>query len=281
MMRRINFVKWVTIFFMILHQISPFNSVFSLCEFSFLNNGKMYNFNLASPVSNFPHGILSEDGFYRTAANDSILWFQLCDGMIFNHDPPMCVDCLDCGGPLHCGMGCSALVASKVDGYDVCTTIGHALSTNISIFDIKNPQRGVIVKMSKIDTKVKCSLSVSVICTTDGIQAPQTLEKMGPCDYATSFSHPSGCAKIVHVDRSGWGFFGVFITIILCLFGGYLLAGIVYRYFFLKVRGIDVIPNLEFWLSLPHKVQSLFASLVRKFKGPSRGHRDSYSPVDF
>ena len=89
--------------------------------------------------------------------------------------------------------------------------------------------------------------------------------------------HPSGCAKIVHVHRRGWGFFGtftimystpfnvesylIFVNIveqsaniwffvgviiffgfcsILCLFGGYLLAGIVYRYFVLKVRGVDV-----------------------------------------
>ncbi|XP_038892376.1 uncharacterized protein LOC120081502 [Benincasa hispida] len=281
MMRRIHFAKWVTIFFMILHQILPFNSVFSICEFNLVNNGKMYNFNLASPTSKFPHGVLSEDGFYRVAVNDTIVWFQLCDGMIFNHDPPMCVDCLDCGGPSHCGMGCSALVADKIEGYDVCTAIGLVPSTNISIIDIKNPDRGVTVKMSKSGTKVKCSLSVSVICTTDGIQVPQILEKIGPCEYATSLRHPSGCAKIIHVDRRGWGFFGTFIIIILCLFGGYLLAGIVYRYYVLKVRGVDVIPNLEFWLSLPHKIQSLFASLVRKFKGPSRGHRDSYSPVNF
>ncbi|XP_022977108.1 uncharacterized protein LOC111477272 [Cucurbita maxima] len=281
MMRGIHFVKWSTIFFMILLQIPPFHSVYSTCEFSFVNNGKMYNFNLASPISKFAHGVLSEDGFYRVAGNDTIVWFQLCDGMIFNHDPPMCVDCLNCGGPSHCGMGCSALVSSKIDGYDVCTTIGLVPSTNISILDIKNPHRGVNVKMSNNGTKVKCSLSVSVFCTTDGIQGPQNLEQIGRCEYATSLRHPSGCAKIVHVDRRGWGFFGTFITIILCLFGGYLLAGIVYRYFVLNVRGVDVIPNLEFWLSLPHKVQSLFASLVRKFKGPSRGHRDTYSPVNF
>ena len=40
----------------------------------------------------------------------------------------------------------------------------------LMLSDIKNPDRGVAVKMSNIDTKVKCSLSVSVICTTDGIQ---------------------------------------------------------------------------------------------------------------
>ncbi|XP_056687546.1 uncharacterized protein [Spinacia oleracea] len=49
--------------------------------------------------------------FYKVAANDTIIWFQLCDGMIFNHDPLRCADCWDCGGSSRCGMGCSALVA--------------------------------------------------------------------------------------------------------------------------------------------------------------------------
>lgn len=62
-MRGIHFVKWSTIFFMILLQIPPFHSVSSTCEFSFVNNGKMYNFNLASPISKFAHGVLSEDGY--------------------------------------------------------------------------------------------------------------------------------------------------------------------------------------------------------------------------
>lgn len=44
------------------------------------------------------------------------------------------------------------------------------LMSYLMLSDIKNPDRGVAVKMSNIDTKVKCSLSVSVICTTDGIQ---------------------------------------------------------------------------------------------------------------
>ncbi|GAV88984.1 LOW QUALITY PROTEIN: hypothetical protein CFOL_v3_32405, partial [Cephalotus follicularis] len=245
----------------ILHRV---NSASAVCEFSFTDRNKLYNFSLASPLPNFPHGILSEDGFYKVAVNDTVLWFQvgssavitsyfnlivicfsffdlmeqLCDGMIFNHDPPNCVDCLDCGGPSRCGMECSALVANNVGGYHVCTASGRLSSTEVDVIDKKNPHRGVIVKMSNGSLKVNCSLSVSVICELNGVQGPNTLEELGTCDYATVIWHPSGCATIISVHGRGWGWFAAFIIIILCLFGGYLLAGTVYRFFVLGVRSI-------------------------------------------
>ncbi|KAM7491884.1 hypothetical protein LguiA_034805 [Lonicera macranthoides] len=267
----------------ILHTFS-FDSVLSaICDFSLTDYDKLYNYNLASPSPNFPHGVVSEDGFYKVAANGTILWFQLCDLMIFNHDPPACAECLSCGcGTPRCGMGCSALVSHNIGGYHICTTIGHTSSMTINVIDEENPNMGVIVKMmSSSGPKVNCSLSVSVICDSDGAQGPQTLEKVEICDYATQLRHPYGCAKIEPVHGKGLGWFGTFITIILCLFGAYFLGGTVYRFFFLHIRGIDVIPNLEFWASLPHRAQSLFTSMVRRFRGPSEGYRSSYSPVNF
>lgn len=32
------------------------------CQFTFLDGNKLYNYTLSSPIRNFPHGILSEDG---------------------------------------------------------------------------------------------------------------------------------------------------------------------------------------------------------------------------
>uniref|UniRef100_M1CLA4 Uncharacterized protein n=2 Tax=Solanum TaxID=4107 RepID=M1CLA4_SOLTU len=77
------------------------------------------------------------------------------------------------------------------------------------------------------------------------------------------------------------GWFGTMLILILFFFGVYLVGGAVYRYYSLGIRGIDIIPNLEFWASLPHTLQSSFTSLVRRFRGPSHGHRSSYSPVNF
>jgi hypothetical protein len=34
----------------------------SACQFNFRDGNKLYNYTLSSPIRNFPHGILSEDG---------------------------------------------------------------------------------------------------------------------------------------------------------------------------------------------------------------------------
>ncbi|KAK4778360.1 hypothetical protein SAY87_018547 [Trapa incisa] len=277
--------------FLILLSITLLRSVLlrsatAVCDLSVFDSKKLYSYSLASPIPKFPHGVLSEDGFYRVEVNKSVLWFQLCNRMIFNHGPPKCVDCTDCGGPSNCGMQCSALVASDVGGYPVCSTVGHLSSSNISIADETNPHSGVIVKMFSInqnvdDKVVNCSLSVTVLCDYTGAQGPHTLKKSGACDYDTLLKHPSGCANVVYIHGRGWGWFGTFLIIMLSLLAGYLLAGAVYRYFVLRIHSIDAIPNLEFWASLPHRTQSSLASLVRKFRGPSEGYRSSYSPVNF
>ncbi|XP_027110730.1 uncharacterized protein [Coffea arabica] len=264
----------------ILHRLS-FNSVFAICEFSYRDHNRLYNYSLASPLRKFPHGVLSEDGFYKVAVNETVLWFQLCDVMLFNHDPPTCIDCMDCGGPSRCGMGCSALVTNIIQGYPICNSVGRLSSTIVYLIDNKKPHMGVVVKMSNSQPKLNCSVSVSVICDYNGVEGPRMLEKVGTCDYVTQLRHPAGCAKVISSHGSGWGWFGTFLVIILCLFGAYLLAGVVYRYFFLNIHGIDAIPNLEFWATVPHKVQSFFVALVRRFRGPSQGYRSSYSPVNF
>ncbi|KAL5720925.1 hypothetical protein ACHQM5_013549 [Ranunculus cassubicifolius] len=275
-----NSIKWLWLLLITTILLIP-NSVFSICELSVPLGNKLYNFNLASPTTKFPHGILSEDGFYKIAVNGTMLWFQLCDGMVFNHNPPRCFGCEDCGGPSRCGMTCSALVANQLGGYYVCTAIGRSSSTTINLIDEKNPSIGVSVKMSSISHSDNCSLSVSVFCDSNGLQTPNTLETLGTCNYATVLRHPSGCAKIVSIHGRGWGWFSTLLIIILCLFAGYLLGGAVYRYYALGARGVHVIPNLEIWASLPHTIQGLYRSLMSKFRRPTEGHRSTYSPVDF
>ncbi|GMP23540.1 hypothetical protein CsSME_00001091 [Camellia sinensis var. sinensis] len=88
-------LRWVLLIstiLAILHRLS-LNSVSAICELSIVDHNKLYNYSLASPSPKFPHGVLSEDGFYKVAVNQTVLWFQLCDAMIFNHDPPTCIDC--------------------------------------------------------------------------------------------------------------------------------------------------------------------------------------------
>ncbi|CAH2058632.1 unnamed protein product [Thlaspi arvense] len=272
----------------------------SQCEFSFTRRNKVFDFNLASSIRNFPHGALSEDGFYRVEANNTVLWFQtsvnndcyssfsvnrhveqLCDMLIFNHDPPRCVGCEDCGGQSHCGTSCSALLSENIRGYDVCSSLGHPSSSKVDIVDKEDPGKGVIVKMSSGSSNQNCSLSVSVICQKNKVTGPLKLEKSGSCSYATELRHPSGCAVAISGHGSGWGWFSTLLIIILCLFGAYLLGGALYRYFSLGIRGTDVIPNSDFWGTVPHRTQSCFGSLLERFRGSSHGQRASYSQVNF
>lgn len=54
------FWKWVSLAVVIL---SIVGSVSAICDFSFVDRNKLYNYSLASPIRNFPHGVRSEDGW--------------------------------------------------------------------------------------------------------------------------------------------------------------------------------------------------------------------------
>ncbi|KAM3313864.1 hypothetical protein ACQJBY_033021 [Aegilops geniculata] len=214
--------------------------------------------------------------FYKVAMNDSVIWFQLCDQMIFNFDPPVCLHCEDCGGPLRCGTQCSALASNNIGGYDVCTTIGRASGSHISLIDDGNPQKGVIVKMFSS----KCSISVFIFCDSAVAQLPDKFTQSGSCDYVTILRHPSGCARSVSDAGNGWGWLGTSFIIILCLLGGYILIGAIYRYYFLGIHSVEAIPNLEFWISLPQRIKSMFVRSRRNRRSQSRDTRGPYTTVN-
>ncbi|XP_066388204.1 uncharacterized protein [Miscanthus floridulus] len=227
------------------------------CEFSVERGGELYSFALEAPTPAHRHGVLSEDGFYKVAVNDSILWFQ------------------DCGGPSRCGTQCSALVSNYIRGYDVCTTIGSLSKSHISLVDESNPQKGIIVKMFSS----KCSISVSVLCESTAAQVPDKFVVSGLCDYATTLKHPSGCARSVSASGSGWGWLSTSFMTILCLLGGYILIGAVYRYYFLGIHSVEAIPNLEFWIGLPQRIKTIFVPATRSHVSYNRDGQGTYAPV--
>ncbi|KAF5824204.1 hypothetical protein HanRHA438_Chr09g0394421 [Helianthus annuus] len=273
-----RFLLLLLLLLLLLQHICLTPSVSAVCEYSITDNNKVYSFNLAASSKQFPHGVLSEDGYYKVSSNGTVVWFQLCESMIFNHDPPKCFDCWECGGSARCGMGCSALMSNNINGYPICTTIGRTptITTDL-IGNKKSPNMGLVVKMWHSGV-VNCSLSVSVVCDSKQVEGPTILERVDFCDYITQLRHPSGCAITVSSNNGGLGWFGTLVIVILGLFGGYLIAGAVYRFFYLHIRGIDIIPNLEFWASLSHRAQSAFMSLVKRHRQRSSS---SYTSVDF
>ncbi|XP_078160292.1 autophagy-like protein [Carex rostrata] len=268
------------LFFMLLDSLLSLAAAKASCKLGVVHGNTLYNYSLASPSAEFPHGILSEDGFYKVALDGTVLWFQLCSNMIFNHDQPACFGCQDCGGSSRCGMTCSALVSNNIGGYDVCTAVGNASNSQISLIDENNPKKGVLVKMVSSGKTNNCSLSVAILCDSSVVRVPTSFNLSGDCNYATELTHPSGCAITVAVGGKGLGWFGTLLLIVICLLGGYILIGTVYRFFFLGIHSIEAIPNLEFWISLPERMKSLLGSIVRKFTSQSGGTRATYAPIN-
>ncbi|KAI7735021.1 hypothetical protein M8C21_028138 [Ambrosia artemisiifolia] len=245
---------------LIIHTLTVTPSVSAaVCEYSVTDNNNVYNYNLAASSKQFPHGVLSEDGYYKVSSNGTVVWFQV--GSTRN--------VADQSGV--------AWAAVHLCGYPICTTIGRTSTITTDLIDKNSPYMGLVVKMWH-NGVVNCSLSISVVCDSKQVQGPTILQKDGFCDYVTQMRHPSGCAITVSSKSGILGWFGTLLIVILGLFGGYLIAGAAYRYFYLHIRGIDIIPNLEVWASLPRRAQSAFLSLVRRFR---RRSYSSYASVDF
>jgi len=249
------------------------------CVWAITTNGKKYSFNLASPIKDHPHGILSEDGFYKVTVKtgaaaelqETTYWFQLCEHMKFNFNPPLCQSCEECGGPDHCGETCSALQASSYPGYSVCTTLGYPGSISYSLIKADKPDYGVRVKMSSCNLNLKpnCSLSILVQCDRSGVKEPDKVTKIttGTCDYEAILMHPAGCPSVTSVSKGGWGWFGSLLFMLILGFVVYMAVGVAYRVSVLRVSGLEAIPNLDTWRTLPSKIQLVVEYLISQCMG--------------
>jgi hypothetical protein len=259
------------------------------CEWAAISNKKKYSFNLATPTKAFPHGILSEDGFYKvtakTSEGETNYWFQLCEHMKFNFNPPLCENCEACGGAGHCGETCSAIMSSSYPGYSVCTTLGFPGSIQYSFIDQNKPEQGVRVNMTSCNKKPEsdCSFSVLVQCSHSVVEAPTTVTNKtgGGCDYEAILKHPAGCPVVTNVSNGGWGWFGSLLFLLVLAFVVYMAVGIAYRVTVLGVSGFEAIPNLDTWRALPSKIQLFFEYIISQCMGLYyRFTENSYSRVN-
>ncbi|KAL2613330.1 hypothetical protein R1flu_025022 [Riccia fluitans] len=257
---------------MVLYQAS-FGRSIDPCSWETTSNSKSYSFNLLTSVGH-SHGVRSEDGFYKVEEKEgdgsvTTFWFQPCEHMRFSYDAPMCDSCESCGGPLHCGETCSALQAVSTGGYPVCTTLGSASNHSYSLINPEKPELGVILKMVAASTRKTCSLSVSVYCSMKEEELPSVVTKvtLAGCDYTTSIRHPAGCPVVTSVKGGGVGWFGTLLIVLLCGLIVYFAVGIAYRMTVLGVSGLEAFPNLDFWKSLPHKIQLGFEAAISYVMG--------------
>ncbi|OAE27936.1 hypothetical protein AXG93_3309s1330 [Marchantia polymorpha subsp. ruderalis] len=224
--------------------------------------------------------------------------------MKFNYDAPMCDNCESCGGPLHCGETCSALLSTSTGGtaflysllaqrkkmakvhvliftvqrFPTCTTLGFASNQSYSLINPDKPEVGVTVRMIAVSTKKSCSLSIAVYCSLKNEELPSVITKDAPgkCDYTTSIHHSAGCPIVTSVKGGGMGWFGTLLIVLLCGLIVYFAVGIAYRMTVLGVSGLEAFPHLDFWKALPHNiqlgfeaVQSFVTTCYRRFTEPT------------
>jgi hypothetical protein len=65
MISGLDYLRWVVIIIAIVLStiVCRVVSVSTVCELSVIENNKLYNYSLATPTPEFPHGVLSEDGY--------------------------------------------------------------------------------------------------------------------------------------------------------------------------------------------------------------------------
>jgi hypothetical protein len=102
-------------------------------------------------------------------------------------------------------------------------------------------------------------------------------DKSKPADYSPSYPSVSGTVYLFKwltpsacslqerqlpdgQSSGGLGFGYIFLLIILFGFTFYFLGGILYRRNVLQLRGREVVPHADFWLSLPQRIKVSFIS---------------------
>ncbi|KAG0574467.1 hypothetical protein KC19_VG264500 [Ceratodon purpureus] len=271
---------WLVAFFVALQAVVGFGTAqmcaafvnSDSCEWSAVRNGKKFSFNLATSIKAYPHGILSEDGYYKISTNEgrTHYWFQLCEHMKFNFNRPRCENCEACGGSEHCGETCSALMSSSYPGYSICNTLGYPGSSQYSFINQNKPEQGVRVNLALCNKtrEPNCSFSVLVYCSHTGVEVPiaVTNKTVGSCDYETTLRHPAGCPVVTVTSEGGWGWFGSLLFMLVLAFVVYMTVGIAYRVTILGVSGLEALPNLDVWRSLLSKLQVFVYGHVHRFQ---------------
>ncbi|XP_024518079.1 uncharacterized protein LOC112341716 [Selaginella moellendorffii] len=187
--------------------------------------------------------------------------------MKFNHDPPICQRCETCGGPDHCGETCSALEAVTHSGFPLCRTLGFPSTTTYSLIDKRKPEQGLIVDMVANTSQDACSFSVSVYCKRTGQQELPTSVSGDGCHYRAVLKHPAGCPVVTRLDGGGLGWFSTLLIVLLCFLVVYMIAATIYRRKALGIVGVEAIPHMDFWRSIPSNIQWGVEYVIGKVTG--------------
>lgn len=156
-------------------------------------------------------------------------------------------------------------------------------SSSIDKFELINNGKGIAIIHGDGDTYYDgCwmskdrSIRIEILCDKSVSGIPTNIELLEPtCEplkeyYTFRFSHKAGCPS----GSSGLSAGSIMLIIIFVSLAVYIIAGIVINAAIRKKTGIEMIPNISFWMGFPSLIKDGFFFLIRR--RPS----DSYEAVE-
>lgn len=140
--------------------------------------------------------------------------------------------------------GCRGSAVCLVDSSTSTTKkLGHK-------FDLVERAGDLVMTFDDGDMCREGSRSKTIIhfsCGTD-VGTPALLGSLNACEYIFSWKTSAACPQKVN----GWM---IFFWIMFSLFLAYWVIGIAYKRFILGFRGLEMVPNIDFWMRILDKLR--------------------------
>lgn len=154
---------------------------------------------------------------------------------------------------------------------DTCEILGKLENKEISLIDNKNPNKGITILYKDGDI---CNSSTdqtmngkprqtkfTIYCSRKQdknfiLDLPGNTQGTTKCILEFSIHSPSGCPNGSYGASSITVLF-YFIVFSFCL---YLILGMIYNYNKYNLKGLDAVPNKEFWTAFLIKIKSILNS---------------------
>jgi len=132
-------------------------------------------------------------------------------------------------------------------------------------------------QISYVNANQSSQVLASIILLCDDIQQNfLSVLQWANSSHRLVISSPTLC---FHKEQAGLSTGSVLLILFFFAFGTYLLGGMMISYFFRGARGIEIIPNIDFWRSLPGLVKDGLIFLLSGCRPNLVSASDSYDRI--
>ncbi|GJJ76851.1 autophagy-related protein 27 [Entomortierella parvispora] len=150
------------------------------------------------------------------------------------------------------------------------------------IDDIKELPWNLTLKGGNVQGKDKSAV-ITFICdesVTDDKVGPTLSPYSDDAAYYFTWKSKVACPLAIPLPvQQGMSGFGVFMTVLIVLGLIYVIAGAVYNHQVYGAKGLDLLPNLDFWRDVPGLIVDLARQLWESVTGRSSGSHGGYQSV--